>query len=160
MIELTNDPIDPARAVALVSSPRAGAIVLFLGVTREFTAGRQTASLDYQCYPEMARRKMAELESKARQRWTIIECVIIHRLGHLEIEEASVAVAVSSPHRGDAFECGHWIIDKLKEEVPIWKQENWADGTQEWVHPGLDLKQVQQQQQQQSTVGHSDVKSL
>lgn len=121
---------------------------MFLGVTRAVTGERATASLDYECYPEMARRKLAELEQTARERWPIIECAIIHRLGHLEIEEASVAVAVSSPHRGDAFECGRWLIDTLKEEVPIWKQENWADGTHEWVHPGLDTKQTQQQQQQ------------
>ena len=150
MIELTNEPIDPARAVTLVSSPRAGAIVLFLGVTRAVTGDWKTASLDYECYPEMARRKLAELESAARERWPIIECVIIHRLGHLEIEAASMAVAVSSPHRGDAFECGRWLIDTLKAEVPIWKQENWADGTHEWVHPGLESKTNQQQQQQQA----------
>jgi molybdopterin synthase catalytic subunit len=148
MIELTTEPIDPARAVALVSSPRAGAIVLFLGVTRAVTGDRETASLDYECYPEMARRKLAELEAVARQRWPIIECAIIHRLGHLEIEAASVAVAVSSPHRSDAFDCGRWLIDTLKDEVPIWKQEHWADGSHEWVHPGLDAKQTQQQQQQ------------
>jgi molybdopterin synthase catalytic subunit len=69
----------------------------------------------------------------------------------LAIEEASVAVAVSSPHRGDAFECGRWLIDTLKEEVPIWKQEHWANGTHEWVHPGLDAKATQQQQQQQQS---------
>jgi molybdopterin synthase catalytic subunit len=151
MIELTHEPIDPSRAIALVSSPRAGAIVLFLGVTRAVTGERETASLDYECYPEMARGKLAELEAAARRRWPIIECAIIHRLGHLEIEEPSVAVAVSSPHRGDAFDCGRWLIDTLKLEVPIWKQENWSDGTHEWVHPGVESKLSQQQQQQQQS---------
>jgi molybdopterin synthase catalytic subunit len=69
----------------------------------------------------------------------------------LEIEEPSVAVAVSSPHRGDAFDCGRWLIDTLKLEVPIWKQENWSDGTHEWVHPGIESKEFQQQQQQQQS---------
>jgi molybdopterin synthase catalytic subunit len=66
-----------------------------------------------------------------------VECVIVHRLGHLELGEASVAIAVSTPHRRDSFEAGQWLIDRLKEVVPIWKKENWADGTSEWVHPGI-----------------------
>ncbi len=137
MIELTYDPIDPATVVQRASSRQAGAVVLFLGVTREFTQGRQTASLDYECYPEMAQAKLAELEAEARRRWGLCECVIVHRLGHLDIEEASVAIAVSSPHRRDAFEAGQWLIDTLKEVVPIWKKENWSDGSVEWVHPGV-----------------------
>ena len=137
MVELTENPIDSAAVLAQVSSPEAGAVVLFLGTTRQFTKGRQTESLDYECYPEMARRKLAELEGEARRRWSIVECVIVHRLGHLELGEASVAVAVGTPHRKDAFEAGQWLIDTLKEVVPIWKKENWADGTTDWVHPGL-----------------------
>jgi molybdopterin synthase catalytic subunit len=120
-----------------VNSHRAGAVVLFLGTVRELTHGRRTESLDYECYPEMAEKKLAELEAEARRRWPIIECAIVHRLGHMELGEASVAVAVSTPHRHDAFEAGKWLIDTLKEVVPIWKKENWADGTTEWVHPGL-----------------------
>ena len=83
----------------------------------------------------MAEAKLAELEAEARRRWPIVECAIVHRLGHLELGEASVAVAVSTPHRRDAFEAGGWLIDRLKEVVPIWKKENWADGTSQWVHP-------------------------
>ncbi len=100
------------------------------------TSGRRTKSLDYECYPEMAERKLAELEAEARRSWPIVECAIVHRFGHLELGEASVAVAVSTPHRDDAFAACRWLIDTLKQEVPIWKRENWADGTQEWVHPG------------------------
>jgi molybdopterin synthase catalytic subunit len=112
-------------------------VVLFLGTTRRVTHGRLTESLDYECYPEMARTKLAQLEAEAQQRWQLEKVVIVHRLGHLEVGEASVAVAVSSPHRKAAFEAGQWLIDTLKEVVPIWKKENWADGTSEWVHPGL-----------------------
>lgn len=137
MVELTNKPIDSAAVLAQVSSPHAGAVVLFVGTTRQFTHGRETASLDYECYPEMAQRKLVELEAEARRRWSIVECVIVHRVGHLELGEASVAVAVSTPHRRDAFEAGQWLIDTLKEVVPIWKKENWADGSTDWVHPGL-----------------------
>jgi molybdopterin synthase catalytic subunit len=137
LITLTTAPIDNAAVLNQVASPRAGAVVLFLGTTRQFTKGRETASLDYECYPEMAERKLAELEAEARRRWPLIECAIVHRIGHLELGEASVAVAVSTAHRGDAFEAGQWLIDTLKEEVPIWKKENWADGETEWVHPGM-----------------------
>src|SRR5262245_21275467 len=138
MISLTHEPLDPAPVLPQVASNNAGAVVLFLGTTREFTKGRQTVSLDYECYPEMAERKLAELEAEARRRWPIIECQIVHRLGHLELGEASIAIAVSSPHRADAFAAGQWLIDTIKEDVPIWKQENWADGTSEWVHPGMN----------------------
>ncbi|MCA9267700.1 MAG: molybdenum cofactor biosynthesis protein MoaE, partial [Planctomycetales bacterium] len=110
-------------------------------VTRATTDGRETTSLDYQCYPEMARAKLHELQDQALTRWPLTACSIVHRLGHLEPEEASVAVAVSSPHRGDAFAAGQWLIDTLKEVVPIWKQENWADGSSEWVHPGLSANE-------------------
>ena len=137
MIQLTHVPIDTAALLAHVNSPRAGAVVLFLGTVRAVTRGRHTASLDYECYPAMAEKKLAELEAQARQRWPIIECALVHRLVHMEPAEASVAVAVSTPHRQDAFEAGKWLIDTLKEVVPIWKQENWADGASEWVHPGL-----------------------
>jgi molybdopterin synthase catalytic subunit len=137
VIELNHDPIDSSKVLESVQSPEAGAVVLFLGTTREFTAGRQTESLDYESYGEMAVRKLEELEQQARQQWSLTEVTIVHRLGHLGIGEASVAIAVSAPHRKDAFTAGQWLIDTLKEIVPIWKKENWADGTSEWVHPGM-----------------------
>ncbi|MEX2142741.1 MAG: molybdenum cofactor biosynthesis protein MoaE [Pirellulales bacterium] len=135
MITLSKQPINTSAILAAVQSPAAGAVVLFLGTTREITAGRRTRSLDYECYPEMAERKLAELEAEARMRWPILNCAIVHRLGRVDIGEASVAVAVSSAHRQPAFEAGQWLIDTLKQVVPIWKCEHWADGTTEWVHP-------------------------
>lgn len=137
MISLTHSPIDPSAILAQVVSNDAGAVVLFLGTTREFTKGRQTASLDYECYPQMAEAKLAELEAQAREKWPLVHVAIVHRLGRLGLGEASIAIAVSSPHRQAAFEAGKWLIDTIKEDVPIWKQENWSDGTSEWVHPGL-----------------------
>jgi molybdopterin synthase catalytic subunit len=137
MIELTHDTIDTATMVDRVCHPAAGAVVLFLGTTRELTAGRQTVALDYEAYREMAERELANLEAEARRRWPVIECSIVHRLGRVPPTEASVAIAVSTPHRRDAFEAGQWLIDSLKRDVPIWKREQWADGTQEWVHPGM-----------------------
>ncbi len=135
MIKLTREPIDTASLLARATTPEAGAVVLFLGTTREMTAGRRTVSLDYEAYDEMAERRLVELEADARRRWPLVECVIVHRLGRVPLAEASVAIVVSTPHRADAFAAGQWLIDTLKRDVPIWKQEHWADGTSEWVHP-------------------------
>jgi len=135
MIRLTDRPIDTAIVLNSVSSTEAGAVVLFLGNVREITGGRKTRSLQYECYAEMAEKKLAELEAVARRRWPLVECSIVHRLGYLPVGETSVAIAVSSGHRGPAFEAGQWLIDRVKEVVPIWKKENYADGTSDWVHP-------------------------
>ena len=135
MIEITDKAIDIAAVLRDVSSRQAGAVVLFLGTAREFTDGRQTASLEYECYHEMALKKLAELETEARQRWPLCGCAIMHRVGRVELGEACVAIAVSAAHRQEAFLAGQWLIDTLKHVVPIWKQENWADGTADWVHP-------------------------
>lgn len=143
MIEITQQPIDQQAVLNHVASNDAGAVVLFLGTTREFTRGRRTESLDYECYGSMAEKKLTELELQARQKWPIVECAIVHRVGHLGLGEASVAIAVSSPHRRAAFEAGQWLIDTLKEVVPIWKKENWADGNSEWVHPDGDVRPAQ-----------------
>ena len=86
----------------------------------------------------MALKKLAELESEARRRWPIIELALVHRIGDLGPGEVSVVVAVSTPHRHQAFEACRWLIDTLKEVVPIWKREAWADGKEEWIHPGLE----------------------
>ena len=137
MVEITEAPIDFAAVAERVRSDLAGAVCVFLGTVREMTGDRRTASLDYEAYPVMAVRKMEELEAEARRRWPVIEVVLVHRVGHLDLGEISVAVAVSTPHRGHAFEACRWLIDTLKEVVPIWKKELWADGTEEWVHPGL-----------------------
>jgi molybdopterin synthase catalytic subunit len=135
MVELTSRPLDTTTILDHVSSPRAGAVVLMLGTTREVTDGRHTVALDYECYPEMAEKKLRELEQMARAKWPLVGCALVHRTGHLKPGEASVAVAASAPHRQDAFAAAQWLIDTLKQEVPIWKKENWADGTSTWVHP-------------------------
>ena len=142
MICLTQQPIDSASLLAEVTSPEAGAVVLFMGTTRQFTNGRETTSLEYECYAEMAEAKLAELEAEARRRWPLVACSIVHRLGRVGLSEASVAVAVSSAHREEAFAAGKWLIDTLKESVPIWKKEIGADGEGEWVHPGVPRNQV------------------
>ncbi len=137
MIILTDQAIDVPAVLQAVQSPRAGAVVLFLGTTREFTRGRQTRWLAYEAYREMAETKLSELVAAAVEKWSLEQCVIAHRLGRVDVGETSVAVAVSSSHRAPAFEAGQWLIDTLKEVVPIWKQEHYADGDVEWIHPGL-----------------------
>jgi molybdopterin synthase catalytic subunit len=135
MIELTTTPLDSAKALAAVTSSNCGAVVLFLGTTRKWTEGKETTELAYECYEEMATKELAKLEEQARAKWPIEHCIIMHRLGVVPLAETSVLVAVSSPHRNAAFEAAKFLIDTLKEQVPIWKKEHWADGASDWVHP-------------------------
>ena len=135
MIRLTHDPIDYHALTESVRRPDCGAVVLFLGTVRDLTDGKVTVALDYEAYPGMAEKKMAEIEADTRSRWAVGAIALVHRLGRLEVGEVSVAVAVSCPHRGEAFEACRHAIDRLKELVPIWKRENWSDGSTEWVHP-------------------------
>ncbi len=140
MIELTHEPIDHVASTERVRSSAAGAVVLFLGTVRELTHGRATMYLDYDAYPEMARKEMAALEAEARRRWPLVGLEIIHRLGRLELGDISISIAVSSPHRREAFEAGQFLIDEFKRVVPIWKREHWTDGATEWVHPGTERR--------------------
>ena len=137
MVQLTRELIDYLKLTEHVRRPNCGGIVTFLGTVRDLTDGRTTAALDYEAYPGMAEKKMAEIERETRDRWPGSEVMIVHRLGHLEVGEVSVGVAVSCPHRAEAFEACRYAIDRLKLIVPIWKKENWADGTSEWVHPNI-----------------------
>jgi molybdopterin synthase catalytic subunit len=135
MVSLTHGIIDYHALTEQVRRPDCGAVVTFLGTVRDLTDGKTTVALDYEAYPGMAEKKMAEIERDTRQRWPVGEIAMVHRLGHLDVGDVSVAVAVSCPHRAEAFEACRYAIDRLKELVPIWKKENWADGTSEWVHP-------------------------
>ena len=145
MIELTDNPIDISRVLAAVTDPACGAEVLFVGTTRRWTAAdtdattesdsRETSHLVYECYPEMAIAKMKQLAQDAEDRWPVRRVAIVHRLGRVDPTEASVAVAVSCPHRSEAFEAAHWLIDELKHQVPIWKQEHYVQAGPQWIHP-------------------------
>jgi molybdopterin synthase catalytic subunit len=142
MVRLTPEPIDYQALTEQVRRPGCGAVVTFLGTVRDLTDGRVTEALDYEAYPGMAEKKMAEIEQDARARWPVGDIALVHRVGRLGVGEVSVAVAVSCPHRAQAFEACRHAIDRLKELVPIWKKENWADGTTEWVHPGTGEKRT------------------
>src|ERR1043165_3707861 len=134
MIRLTREPIDHHNLTEQVRRADCGAVVLFLGTVRDLTGNKVTVALDYEAYPAMAEKKMAEIEADTRARWPVGEIAMVHRLGRLDVGEGSVAVAVSCPHRGEAFDACRYAIDTLKELVPIWKKENAPDGTGEWVH--------------------------
>jgi len=136
MIRLTREPIDYRALTEQVRRPECGAVVTFLGTVRDLTGDRVTVALDYEAYAGMAEKKLMQIEADTRQRWPVGDMALEHRLGHLAVGEISVAVAVSCPHRQQAFEACRHAIDRLKELVPIWKKENWADGGTEWVHPG------------------------
>ena len=118
-----------------VEGPDAGAVVLFLGTVRNNTDGRPVKYLEYEAYPPMAEKKMAEIAQEISDKWGLDRVAMVHRVGKLEIGEVSVAVAVASPHRQDGFEACKYAMDRLKQIVPIWKREVWADGEAEWVKP-------------------------
>jgi molybdopterin synthase catalytic subunit len=134
MIRLTREPIDHHALTEQVRSPHCGAVVTFLGTVRDLTGDQRTVALDYDAYPPMAEKKLAEIEADVRANWPVGDVAMVHRLGRLDVGEVSVAVAVSCPHRGQAFDACRHAIDRLKELVPIWKKENAPDGTGEWVH--------------------------
>ena len=141
MVRLTHDPIDHAALTEAVCRPGCGAVVTFLGTVRDLTGDEVTEALEYEAYPPMAERTMAEIRAEVGTRWPTGEVALVHRLGRLGVGEISVAVAVSSPHRADAFAACRYAIDRLKEVVPIWKKDI-GPARAEWVHPDATRPEV------------------
>ena len=135
MILLTSDPIDFHTLTERVRRPGCGGVVLFLGTVRDRTGDQITSALDYEAYPGMAEKMLSQVEAETRASWPVGDIVLVHRLGWLDVGEVSVAVAVSCPHRVEAFEACRFAIDRLKEVVPIWKKDIGPDGQSDWVHP-------------------------
>ena len=133
MVRLTREPID--LAALLAASPADGAVCLFVGVVRNENGGRRVRHLEYEAYEDMALPLMEQIAAEAGRRWLASEVRIVHRLGRLEIGEPSVAVAVTSPHRPEAFAACRFAIDTLKATVPIWKKEVYEDGAI-WLEGG------------------------
>ena len=131
-VELTDRAIDVNALLKKVSHPKAGAVVLFLGTVRDNDRGRHVKFLEYEAYQPMALREMNRVVEEARRRWPLLGIAIVHRLGHLDVGDISVAIAVSSGHRKEAFEAGRYAIDTLKQTVPIWKKEVWDSG-EAWI---------------------------
>jgi molybdopterin synthase catalytic subunit len=134
--KITRDVLDPTELHDLVLSPQAGAVSLFVGVVRDNNLGRDVNYLEYDAYPAMATRVMRQIAAEIRERWDVLDIAMHHRIGRLEIGEASVAVAVASAHRTEGIEACHYGIDRLKAIVPIWKKEVWTDG-EEWIEGSL-----------------------
>ena len=130
--QVTQEPLDPQRLIDLVRRDESGALALFYGVVRNHNRGRQVLYLEYDAYPSMAVKKMRQVAEEVRSRWDITDLAISHRTGRLEIGETSLLVAVSAPHRREAFEACHYAVDRIKEIVPVWKKEVWQGG-ESWV---------------------------
>ncbi len=140
LFQVQSEPIDIALIRSTVSDAGAGGIALFLGTTRneKNSAGLELTALDYEAYGEMAIPQLKDLGRRAREKWPVLRLAIVHRVGRVAIGEPSVAIAVATRHRAEAFEACRWLIDTLKAEVAIWKKEIWADGCGSWVDPGKD----------------------
>lgn len=128
---LTDSPIDVATLARQVECSRNGAVVSFAGNVRDNARGRQVLYLEYEGYAPLAEKQLTALIDEAQKRWDAV-CAVQHRLGRLEIGDCSVAVAVASPHRGEAFDACRWLMDTLKETVPIWKREFFVGGSH-WI---------------------------
>ena len=131
-VQLTRERIDTAALMERMKRPEDGAVVVFDGIVRDNSRGRRTLYLDYEAYDAMARKQLEELASQALANFKVRDVAIVHRLGRLQIGETSVAIVVSSAHRGAAFDACRWVIDTLKKTVPIWKKEYFEDGAV-WV---------------------------
>jgi molybdopterin synthase catalytic subunit len=132
MFRVTNGPIDLQELVDYVGDPEAGAIATFIGTTRNNNEGRRVIALDYDGYAEMAEKELARIGEDAKTKWPICRMAIVHRLGPVQITEASVIIAVSAGHRDAAFAACRFAIEEIKKTVPIWKKEVY-EGGEVWI---------------------------
>ena len=132
MIEITREPIQPQSVIDKVTRDTCGAIVTFTGTVRNNSGGKKVLYLEYESYPEMARKKIEEIVKEIKSRWNIEEVAVTHRIGRMEIGDIAVVIAVSSGHREEAFQACQYAIDRIKEIVPIWKKEFYEEGSA-WI---------------------------
>ncbi len=132
LFEVTSEPLDPQRLVQHVRKDESGAVILFFGDVRNNSRGRRVLYLEYDAYPQMAEKMMRQLAEEVMARWPLTDVAIQHRTGRLEIGDTSLLVAVSSPHRKEAFEACHHLVDRFKQVVPIWKKEV-REGGEVWI---------------------------
>jgi molybdopterin synthase catalytic subunit len=133
LVRLTEAPLDPVEALSFVSDPAAGGAVLFAGTVRDDSPAGKVTGLDYESWDERALARMEAIGEELFERWPVRRVAILHRTGHLGVGEVSVLVCSSAPHRAEAFEAARHGIDRIKEEVPIWKKESLATGEAHWV---------------------------
>ena len=135
--QLTDEPINVTDVMNKVIQRDAGAVTLFVGTVRELTNGKKTLYLIYEAYEEMAVKKLIQIGREIQEKWEGADVAITHRTGKLDISDIAVVIAVSTPHRHDAYEANRYAIERIKEIVPIWKKEHWEDG-EEWVGNQLE----------------------
>lgn len=132
IVDVTDKKLSVETVTDLVSDESCGAVSLFLGTTRDNFEGKQVLKLEYEAYEPMAKKKMLEICASIRQQWKVHKIAIVHRIGVVPVKEASIIIAVSSPHRKESLEAVHYAIDTLKAVVPIWKKEVYTDDTTTW----------------------------
>jgi molybdopterin synthase catalytic subunit len=138
LISVGPEVIEPNALLAHVARPDCGAAVLFLGTVRDHSVGKAGVThLEYEAYDGVVATKIGEIVAEARERWPVRSVAAVHRVGSLDVAEIAVGVAVTSPHRSDAFDAGRYVIDELKARVPIWKKEHWPGGA-EWVREDIE----------------------
>lgn len=137
LFEVVKDPISIEEIANKVIRNEAGAVTTFVGTVREFTYGKRTLSLEYQAYEKMAVKMLEQIGREINEKWDDAKVAITHRIGKLEITEIAVVIAVSTPHRKDAYEANEYAIERIKQIVPIWKKEIWEDG-ESWIGDQLE----------------------
>lgn len=131
---IVTEPIDPANVLSRTGGVEDGAVLLFLGTVRDHADGRPVRGMRYEAYEAMAERVLGEIAGEAAARLGTERIAVVHRVGDLELGEVSVAIAVSSPHRGAAYEASRYVIEEIKRRLPVWKHERYADGQAAWVN--------------------------
>jgi molybdopterin synthase catalytic subunit len=130
---IVDRPLDACALLAEVANTRNGASIVFVGTVRDQNEGAPVTGLDYSSYSQMAERELEAIVEEASDRWGTEDIVVEHRIGALELGDASVVIAVGHPHRSEAYEASRYIIEELKKRLPIWKKEHYVDGRSEWV---------------------------
>ncbi|MEC2104604.1 molybdenum cofactor biosynthesis protein MoaE [Bacillus licheniformis] len=140
---ITKDPIVIEDVVKKVERREAGAVTTFIGTVREWTNGKKTLYLEYEAYVPMAVSMLAQIGKEINEKWPGTAAAITHRIGRLDISDAAVVIAVSSPHRKAAYEANEYAIERIKQIVPIWKKEHWEDG-ETWIGDQLETTEYQE----------------
>ena len=136
LIRLASEPLDPQVALGFVADTASGGTCMFLGTVRDHSDAGLVTGLEYESWDEMAERRMGEIGAEMLEKWPVRRAALLHRTGPLAIGEVSVVVACSAPHRAEAFEACRHGIERIKEDVPIWKKEALASGESQWVMGG------------------------
>jgi molybdopterin synthase catalytic subunit len=132
LVAVRDEPLSVDEIYAAVSDPAAGGVVVFVGAVRDSDGGKAVDRLGYSAHPS-ALTRLQEVTQQVARRWPVVALAAVHRVGDLEVGDLAVVVGASAAHRGDAFEAARALIDELKATVPIWKHQEFSDGSQEWV---------------------------